>query len=298
MKASLTLLRRKAAGYAVLSLLVCGRLNGQTVQVAQKTIHKTISSAGINKVVIGSEKADISVEAWHKAEIKVTIGLSASHAEKSVTLKDLEKVMLVADKEKKTFYLRDFILLKDKGKKPESNLRASYKVYVPAGMSLEVENSFGEVTLKDLTGDVNLKAKFCKVNVSRLSGKASFSTSFGGLEAYDLSGNLDITSNHTRIMLRQLSGDIRLSTEYGSLQLEPAPGLSSLAIRSKKTDIDVVCAEWRKYSYTIRGAYSKFILPTGFKTLSAADGNQELSYTGAGDAMLKIEAEFANLSVR
>mgnify|MGYP001422008018 CR=1 FL=1 len=298
MKASLILLRRGVIMYAVLSLLICGRLNGQTVQVAQKTIHKTISSAGINRVVIGSEKADIEVHAWSGPEIKATIELSAGHSEKSVSLQDLEKIAVVADKEKKTFYLRDFVLLRGRDKKPESNLRATYRVYIPAGMTLEIENSFGIVTLKDLTGDISLKARFCKVNMSHLSGKASFDTKFGNLEAYDVSGYLELSSSHTRILLRRLGGDVRLRTEYGSMQLEPAAKLSSLDIRSKKTNIDLVCPEWKKYSYTIRGAYSKFSLPAGFKTLSVSDSQQELSYSGRGEAMLNIEAEFASLSVR
>ncbi len=298
MKSGLKLFRRRLAGYAVSGLLICGTANAQTLQVAQKTIHKSVSSTGISKIVIGSEKADISVQAWPKAEIKMTIELSASHSEKSVTLEDLEKVALVADKEKKTFYLRDFILLKDKDKKPESSLKARYMVYVPAGISLEIENSFGVVTLKDLTGAVNLKAKFCRINMSRLSGKINLSTRFGNLEAYDLSGSLDLSSNHTGIVLGQVGGNIRLNTEYGSLQLKPAPELSLLDIRSKKTNIDLVCPEWRKYSYAIRGAYSKFSLPEGFKALSTDDSNQELRYSGGGNAMLKIEAEFASLSLR
>ncbi len=298
MKAGLTLLHRIIAGYAVSGLLICGTMNAQTLQVAQKTIHKNVSSSGINKIVIGSEKADISVQAWSKAEIKVTIGLSASQSEKSVTLEDLEKVELVADKEKKTFYLRDFVLLKDKGKKPESNLKARYTVYVPAGMSLEIENSFGVVTLKDLTGAINLKAKFCRVNMSGLSGKINLNTRFGNVEAYDLSGSLEVSSNHTGIVLGQVGGDIRLNTEYGSLQLKPTPKLSSLDIRSKKTNIDLVCPEWKNYNYAIRGAYSKFSLPDGFKALSTDDSKQELSYSGGGNAILKIEAEFASLSLR
>ncbi len=291
-------MRRWLTGYAVAGLLIGGRVSAQTLQVAQKTIHKTLSSAGISKIVIGSEKADISVQAWPKAEIKVTIELSASHSERSVTLQDLEKVELVANKERKIFYLRDFILLQDKDKKPESSFKARYTVHVPAGMSLEIDNSFGVVTLKDLTGAINLKAKFCRINMSRLSGNVSLSTKFGSLEGYDLSGSLDVSSNHTQIILGQLGGDVRLNTGYGSLQLEPAPKLSSLNIRSKKTNIDLVCPEWKKYSYTIRGAYSKFSLPEGFKTLSADDSNQELSYSGEGNARFKIEAEFANLRVR
>ncbi|ODS81219.1 MAG: hypothetical protein ABS46_12055 [Cytophagaceae bacterium SCN 52-12] len=299
MKVAQIFARGGAMKYAVLGFLICGRMSGQTLQVAQKTIHKNISSAGISKLVIGSEKADIEVHAWTKAEIKVTIELSASHSEKSVTLEDLEKVMLIADKEKKIFYLRDFVLLKGKDKKPESNLRARYKVYAPAGMSLDIDNSFGVVTLKDFNGEISLKTKFCRINMSRLSGKTNLITRFGNLEAFDLSGNLDLSSNHTQIILRQLSGKVRLSTEYGSLQLEPASKLVSLDLRSKKTTVDLVCPEWKKYSYAIKGAYSKFSLPAGFKTLSEADGNQELSYHSVREeALLKIETEFAHLSVR
>ncbi len=273
-------------------------VSSQTVQVAQKTVSRKISASGISKLVIGSEKADISVESWPKPEIQVTIELSARHADKSVSLKDLEKMELVVNKERKSLYLRDFILLKGKDTKPESSLKAKYTVYAPADLSLEIQNAFGTVAVRGFSSQVSLKASFCDIKMSQLSGKSNLTTSFGKLEADGISTALDVSSSHTQIILKRVEGNVRLDISHGLLRVEPGSGLSSLDLRLKKTPLDLVCPEWKKYTYSISGSYTKFRLPAGFKVISGHQEKQEIAYAGADQGSVRIWAEFGDLRIR
>lgn len=288
----------KPAACMVVCLLAAAAGYAQTVRVAQKTVQKTISAAGIQKIVIGSEKADITVHAWPRQEIQVSVDLSARHPDKSVSQKDLEKMELVLNRERKTFHLRDFILLKGKDGKPESNLRARYTVYAPPGMSFDIRNAFGVVSVKGFSGKVNLKANFCDISMSRLSGGVVLNTAFGKLEAEALSGDLGVESTHTEIVLKGLGGDVTLNTSYGSLRVEPGTSLTALNLRLKKTAVDLVCPEWRKYSYAIRASYTRLKLPDGFRVLSGKEESKEMAYTGGGNAPVTVQAEFGDLSIR
>lgn len=277
---------------------LCGEVSGQTVHVAQKKVSKRIAADGLAKIVLGSEKADMVIEAWEKPEVWVEAELSARHPDKHVAVTDLEKVELVLNKERKVFFIRDFILLKGKDEKPQSNLKASYVIYAPAHLALEIQGAFGMVSLKGFRSRVNLKANFCDVRLERLSGAAELNTAFGKLDAQQLTGRLDLSAHHTQVVLKAVGGEVKLATTFGTLHVAPGAQLASLHLNLKKTTVDLVCPEWRKYSYAISGAYTKFKLPDGFKGGASPEELQQFTYKGSDQTAVVVQAEFGNLTIR
>jgi hypothetical protein len=294
----LKFIRIKLPGWLALFLLTGTVVWGQTVQVARKSVNKTVSASGVNKIVIGSEKADIEVKAWDKAQIQVSIVLTSRHADKSVSQHDLDKVQLVVNKDRRTFYLRDFVLLRNKEEKPESNLKASYIVYAPANIALDVQGAFGAMVISGFHSTVNVKANFSEIKLSGLSGKTELNTSFGKIFGERLEGTLTLSSNYTQVVLKEIEGNLRANTTYGSLQIEPGDELASIDVKSKKTTVELICREWKKYSYAINGSYTKFRLPRDFRVISGTEERQEVSYSGIDRVPVMVHAEFGDLVIR
>ncbi|QRR02441.1 hypothetical protein [Dyadobacter sandarakinus] len=281
----------------VLSLSGVARAQG-VLQVATKTIEKTVRSPAVRMLHITAEKADIEMTTWDKAEITIVLELSARHPEKSMAASDLSKVQYIADGRGRDFFLRNYIVLKEGESKPVSNIKARYVIHLPASCGVDLKNSFGTITLKGLSNSIQLKADFCTTSLLNLSGQGQLNTSFGELTATDLSGTFSFTSDHTRLRLNQVAGVVRLDADYGDAEIYPAAALTSLGIRSKKAEITLLARNWQTFDYTIQSAYATMKLPNGFKWKRNTADFKEAFFNRNQLANVSINAEFGHVTIR
>ncbi|MEO6287866.1 MAG: hypothetical protein ABIN80_17670 [Dyadobacter sp.] len=284
---------------AIALIATIGPVRAQGVlQVATKTIEKTIGSPTIRTLYITAEKADIEMTTWNKTEITIVLELSARHPDKNTAAADLSKVQYIADRNGKDYFLRNYIVLKDGENKPVSNVKARYLIHLPASCAVDLKNSFGTITLKGLTNSIQLKADFCTTNLVDLRGKGQVNTSFGELKSTDLSGVFTFTSDHTRLHLNQIAGVIRLDADYGNVDIYPTTGLTSLAIKSKKAEITLLTKNWQIFDYTIQSAYATMKLPNGFKWTRNTADFKEAFFEKNQLATVDINAEFGNVTIK
>ncbi|MCF2491060.1 DUF4097 domain-containing protein [Dyadobacter sp. CY347] len=283
----------------VLSAVASHRGHAQSVlQVATKTIEKNIPSPAIRTLHIHAEKADIELTTWDKPEISVVMELSARHPEKNVAAIDLSKVQYIADRNGKDYFLRNYIVLKNGESKPVSNLRARYKIHLPASCAVDLKNSFGTITLKGLTNNLQLKADFCTTNLLEIKGKGQMQTSFGELKGNELSGDFSFQSDHTKMSLQSIAGIIKVDAVYGDIALFPSSGLTSLSIKSKKAEITLQTKNWQNFDYTIQSAYATIKLPNGFKWKRNTADFKEAFFSKNQLANVDITAEFGQVTVK
>jgi len=266
------------------------------LQVATKTIEKNVKA--IRTLHITAEKADIEMITWDKPEISIIMELSARHPEKNTAANDLSKVQYIADRNGKDYFLRNYIVLKEGEAKPVSNLRARYKIHLPASCAVDLKNSFGTITLKGLTNNLQLKADFCTTYLVDLSGKGQMQTSFGELKANEISGVFTFQSDHTKMSLQSIAGVIKVDAVYGDIELFPASGLTSLGIKSKKAEITLQTKNWQNFDYTINSAYATMKLPNGFKWKRNTSDFKEAFFSKNQLANVSIEAEFGGVTVK
>jgi hypothetical protein len=268
------------------------------LQVATKTIEKTIGNPSVRTLYIAAERADIEMTTWEKSDISVVMELSARHPDKSTAVSDLSKVQYIADRNGKDYFLRNYIVLKDGDNKPVSNLKARYIIHLPSSCAVDLKNSFGTITLKGLTNSIQLKADFCTTNLVDLSGKGQVNTTFGELKCDDLAGTFTFSSDHTKLHLNQVAGTVRLDANHGNVEIYPNSGLTSLAIRSKKAEVVVLAKNWQLFDYTVQGAYATIKLPNGFKWKRNTSDFKEAFFNRKQLATVDINAEFGNVTIR
>ncbi|WP_026631386.1 hypothetical protein [Dyadobacter alkalitolerans] len=268
------------------------------LQVATKTIEKNITSPDIRTLHIFAEKADIELTTWDKLEISIVMELSARHPEKSVAANDLSKVQYIADRNGKDYFLRNYIVLKDGESKPVSNLRARYKIHLPASCAVDLKNSFGTITLKGLTNSLQLKADFCTTNLIEITGKGQMQTSFGELKGSEISGTFTFQSDHTKMSLLSIGGVIKVDAVYGDIELFPTSGLTSLGVKSRKAEITLQTKNWQNFDYTIQSAYATMKLPNGFKWKRNTADFKEAFFSKNQLANVDINAEFGRVTVK
>lgn len=272
---------------------------GQGVlQVATRSIEKTVTAHTIRTLFINAEKADIELIAWDRAEIVVVMELSARHPDKRTAATDLGKIKYIADRSGKDYFLRNYILLREGESKPLSNLKARYTIHLPPTCSVDLKNTFGTIQMKGLTNNLKLSADFCTTSLANIKGKGLFETTFGELKAIEISGTFSFTSDHTNLQLENIGGVVRMNTLYGNVEISPSAGLTSLAIQSKKAVVTMVTKNWQHFDYDINSAYTTMKLPNGFKWKRNTPDFKDAFFSKNRLANVQISAEFGNLTIK
>ena len=263
-----------------------------TLQVVTKTIEKNIGAPTVRTLYIAAEKADIELIAWEKSEISVVLELSSRHPDRATAVTDLSKLQYIADRSGKDFFLRNYILLKEGESKPLSNLKARYTIHLPASCAIDLKNTFGTISLKGLTNNLQLKADFCTTSLFDMKGKGLLATSFGELKGDEVSGSFFFSSDHTNLRLEHIGGTIKVDALYGNVEIFPSPNLTSLAIQSKKAVVTLLAKNWQQFDYTINGAYTTMKLPNGFKWKRNTSDFKDAFYSKNQLANVQINTEF------
>lgn len=212
--------------------------SAQTLQVITKTIEKTFEVPQYAKVQVWGERSDIEIMTWNKNEIKATIELTAKHPTRSTAEKDLEALHYTADQKGKTVGLHNFVVLAKNGSKPQSNLKARFTLFVPANCAVEIQNSFGKISIKGLqTQTMQLQTEFCTIELNDLRGTLTARTQFGALRTENFNGLLSIFSERTDLILQQIKGECRVRAQYGSLDIQTDKAQVKLDVETKNTEL-------------------------------------------------------------
>jgi len=268
------------------------------LQVATKSVEKSIGNPAVRTLHISAEKADIELVAWDKPEISVVLELSSKHPDKATAVSDLNKFQYIAERSGKDYFLRNYILLKEGENKPVSNLKARYVIHLPAACAVDVKNTFGTILLKGLNNNLSLKADFCTTTLVDIQGKGMLATRFGDLKGKEISGSFSFASDHTNLRLEQISGAIKMDAVYGNVEIYPSIGLNSLTIQSKKAVITLLAKNWQLFDYNINGAYTTMKLPNGFKWKKNTADFKEAFFDRKQIANVQINTEFGDLTIK
>ena len=269
-----------------------------TLQVATKTVEKTVGTPTVRTLHINAEKADIELITWEKTEISVVLELSSRHPDKATATTDLGKLQYIADRNGKDYFLRNYISLKEGESKPLSNLKARYTIHLPSSCSIDLKNTFGTISLKGLTNNIQLKADFCTTSLSDLRGGGFIATNFGELKVDEVTGTFSFSSDHTNLRLEHIGGAIKVDALYGNVEIFPSPNLTSLAIQSKKAMVTMLAKNWQQFDYTINGAYTNMKLPNGFKWKRNSADFKDAFFSKNQLVNVQINTEFGNLTIR
>lgn len=209
--------------------------HGQTLQVVTKSIDRTFAFAEVSKVYIQAERADIEVSTWDKPEVKITIELTSKHPDQAVAKNDLAYFKYLIETAKNTLYARNYILLPKGAARPQANLKARYKVVLPASGEVQIENSFGKINIDGLGKETQLQAAFCTVVLQNISGKTTLDTRFGTLHAENMNGNVALKTDQSDCLLKNVRGRWRIRAEHGSIEFDTDKTLVEIDLKTTQT---------------------------------------------------------------
>lgn len=276
-------------------LIVASATAQTTLQVATKHLEKEFES--IHTVIIDAEKADIEIVVWNKSKVQLNMDLSAKHPEKSMAAQDLNFLKSGTDAKNGQLRLRNYILLGQKDKKPESNFKAKYLLKIPENSDLQIKNSFGKIYHSGETKKLSITAEFCTISLNHIKGISKIQTKYGELNIDGVDGNTGIKTERSNLTLKNFSGVFSIDTYYGEIQLVSPRDVLNLTLNGDKSDIQLKQIPTRKYKINLSTNFGQIRIPTEFGTPIKVKNTEQVFYNSAEKSSIKITNKSGNITL-
>ena len=282
--------------WIVLLLGVVGHLRAQTtLQVATKQLQKEYE--GIHTIYLDTEKADIEIVVWNKAKVSLEVSWSAKHPEKEIATRDLNLLKIEMISKKGGLTLRNFLLIAQNDKKPESNFKTKFILKIPEKLDIEIRNSFGKINIQGETKKLVINSEFCILHLNQIKGNSKIQTKYGEVFINGLEGVTAIKSERTNLNIKHFSGTQGIHSYYGTVILNEPLGLQSLTISADKSDIKLEEVTIKKYNIALSTSFGKLIIPSELGQINTLKNSQNINFTSNEKASIKIINKAGNITL-
>ncbi|NLU43159.1 MAG: DUF4097 domain-containing protein [Firmicutes bacterium] len=91
---------------------------------------------------------------------------------------------------------------------------ANYEILIPHGLSVDVSNQVGEVSITDYQGGVALENGFMPTTVRNVTGTLTVNARHGPLSVENLTGSADISVGFAKVNVTGIEGNAKISVEH------------------------------------------------------------------------------------
>ncbi len=186
-------------------------------QETSKNIHKNYKVSATTKISINNKFGMVHINTWNKNEVDLVVKITANARNEEKTNEVLNAINIGITDSNPT----DFLAYETKVDNVKGNVSFSidYTVSMPTTCPLELENSFGDVYLQNLSGNLNLTVKYGQLVSENLTGEVELHLAFGKGESeigFLANGDLDIRYSKLNI---QGAGKIKLDSQFSNVEL-------------------------------------------------------------------------------
>ena len=109
------------------------------------------------------------------------------------------------------------------------NLSATYRVYIPSGMTVRLRTGAGSIVVRDYEGDLDMNSGVGSITVTASTGKLEASTGSGSVHVNDFAGPVNAKTSVGRITIQRVTGALQLDSGTGSVQVDDWSGSKLVA---------------------------------------------------------------------
>ena len=229
---------------------------------------------------------DVSIEVWDRNEVHVQ-GRIEARGEKAREIGAQIKIRVDG---------RSPLVLETvypKGEWRNVSYGARLRVRVPRGHALEASNSFGDLKLEGVHGDVTARVGSGKLQVKGAHGTLKLTGSFGSIRVENSRGSTTISGGSTSVDVRNLlDGDLEVQNTFGAVRLEKIQG----DVRIENNSGDVIVREVAG-SINAQGTFGthRYTNIQGNLTVKTKSVTITAEHIGG---MAHLETAFANVSLQ
>jgi len=187
----------------------------------RKNISKSYTVGASDKLSIENSFGDVLVSTWDKNEIQVSVVIRVNAPTDEKAQRMLDEINVIDRKGGNDIYFKTEVGNMGKGKKDrdggdQRGFFVDYKITMPSGNPLSIENSFGKINIGDFNGPVSLTSKFGELSTGKLSDAKVLHVEFGKADIGPVT-NPDVTFKfNSSSLIRNISGTAKVHVEFSN----------------------------------------------------------------------------------
>ncbi len=253
----------------------------------EEKFERTEALARDGKVFLGNVSGDVAVRTWDKAEVRIE-ALKVSEASSEAKAKEncgqvtieitREAGVLRIDTKyphRKTFWGGDSI-----------NVSVDYKLWVPAGASVEVKSISGDVNLEAIGGAAKARVISGSVVLRKAAAGADLTTVSGDLTLEDVAGNVYLKTVSGDIAIDRVKGSIEAESVSGGVEMREVSGAAGVNAKTLSGDVDYRGQLEAKGRYSLKSHSGNVTMSLPENAAFSFDAE---TFSGVIDSDFKIE---------
>lgn len=241
--------------FIVLCMLSLQSFASDNMYDKEKKIVKNYSVSANDKLSIENEFGNVNINTWDKNEVNVEITVKSSAKSDAKAQEIIETVNISDTKTAGAIYLKT-ILKSGSYRSGKQSLNIDYKVFMPANIQLSVVNKFGNVSLPNLSTNLQIKVSYGNIKAAKLLGYADkrIEVSFGSASIDELD-NAEVISKYSKLNIDIIgkaeienafgktkiieAGNLRITQKYGDFELRKVGALQG-TVEFSNIDLDYI----------------------------------------------------------
>jgi len=186
----------------------------------QKNIKKAYivnSDAGIDIV---NSYGNVFVTTWNEDKIELDVLIKVSGDSESWVGQKIDQINVDIEALKNLVTARTVISNNSGGKSGKNNsFEINYTIKIPKNGSVKINNKYGDVLSTDLFSNVNIKCKYGKITMGKLSGNSNIlDIEYCNKSTVDYVKNASVSADYSGITINDF-GNINLKADYTDVSL-------------------------------------------------------------------------------
>jgi hypothetical protein len=165
------------------------------------------------------------------------------------------------------------------------------EVYVPKNSPVRIKNSFGNIKVADIIGNLALNASQSNITVENCTGEFSIYTRFAESRLMNLTGNVRLDARGN-VHAENIRGDMSINNEFSSMQLSNIEGKVSVTGTSGNMQMENIS---KPVEINARGAHINIRKLKDTLKGTVDHGNLDLSEI---DADVRLESRYMSVNLR
>lgn len=254
------------------------------VQVVTKVVEKELPYADGQRIRVIAQKADVTLKGWSRPTVSVRLRLVAKHPDRAVAEREVAYHQYTLQPNGSDIELSNRFVIPQRAGKLQSQLKAIYEVSVPAKALIQLANSFGDVRLNNLSGDVTVKFEFGKLSLDDVTGKLTVTSEYGDIDGRGIDATFVCKAEKADISLRDLGGSNHITSRYGKLSIWPnSLTLESLRVDAARTEVTFAPQRVTDFRYDVITTFADIRVPESVAgTLGIHGSRQTFTYKPPG----------------
>ncbi len=207
-----------------------------------RDIEKTFESVGDLKVLkVESDLGNITVRpnSTLDDEVKVFAEIKARGRNKEEAVDYASSVDVIADIDGGEISLS---ILKPENTRVHRRPFATTNlvIEVPRDIGLVLKNSFGNINVEDIAGDLDIENSSGNIKLDSIEGNVRIGLKFGKLEADNIAGDLKFDVSSGPVSIERVTGDVNGKTAFGSVDVGQINGNAKISVESGGLRIGII----------------------------------------------------------